>query len=85
MTGAVRQTPPFSTCGGVPHDESGMNPISYKRHRFPLDIIRLGVWCAVAKAGEVLDVLVQKRHNEDADLKCLENSSRTRVPLPKPS
>jgi len=84
MTGAVRQTLPFSTCGGVPRDESGMKPTSKKRHCFPPNIIRL-VWRTVDKEGEVLDVLVQKRHNEDAALKCLENSSRTRAPPPKPS
>src|SRR5512145_2168967 len=27
-----------------PPSGTGMNPISFKRHRFPPDVIRLGVW-----------------------------------------
>ena len=28
----------------MPRNESGMNPICFKRHRFPPEVIRLGVW-----------------------------------------
>lgn len=57
-----------------------MKPISYRRHRFPPDTIRLAVWPyyrftttlrAVDKEGEVLDVLVQTRRNKAAALKLL--------------
>ena len=57
-----------------------MKPISFKRHRFPPDTIRLAVWRYfrfttrlrdVDKEGEVLDALVQKRRNKEAAMKLL--------------
>ena len=56
-----------------------MCPISFKRHRFPPDVIRYAVWLyfrmwlwrAVDDEGEVLDMLVQKRRNARAAMKLL--------------
>ena len=34
----------LSTCGVPPLSKRCMKPISFKRHRFPPDVIRLGIW-----------------------------------------
>ena len=38
-----------STCGLPPHRETGMIPISFKRHRFPPDTIQLTLWRCQSK------------------------------------
>jgi transposase-like protein len=34
----------LSISGVSPHGDRCMKPISFKRHRFPPDVIRLGIW-----------------------------------------
>ncbi len=57
-----------------------MGEISFKRHRFPPDVIRYAVWLYycfmmslrdVDKEGEAFDILVRKRRNKAAALKLL--------------
>ena len=144
----------LSTCGILPPSGTDMKPISFKRHRFPPDVIRLGIWLyyrftlslrdvedllaergidvtyetvrcwankfgpaiaanirrrrgradsvwhldemvvringvrmymwrAVDKEGEVLDVLVQKRRNKEAALKLLRKLLRNQSFVPE--
>ncbi len=44
-----------------------MRQLSFKRHRFPPDVIRHSIWLyAVDNEGEVLDFLVQRRRDAKA-------------------
>lgn len=64
-----------------------MQPISYKRRRFPPETIQLAVWLyyrfTTSKEGEVLDVLVQKRRNKGTTLKLLRKLLKSQGVSPK--
>lgn len=57
-----------------------MQPLSYARHRFPPEVIRIGgrriyLWRAVDSEGEVLDILVQPRRDKRAALRLMRNTN----------
>ena len=48
-----------------------MASLSYRRHRFPTEIIQHAIWRAVDHEGEVLDMLIQRRRDTQAALRLM--------------
>src|SRR6201981_4019491 len=60
-----------------------MASLSYRRHRFPTEIIQHAIWRAVDHEGEVLDMLIQRRRDTQAALRLMRKLLKKKGFAPK--